>query len=195
MEITTASPLPGVAPWLLDPPRETLFRQVALPFSPVSTGLVLTGSLLSAALAERLIFPFHRVGFAATWVSFLLAFVLTALLFHQVSRLILNRDSSFGQWIHAGTIALVPLNLLLPAALVCQNFGNSGAAGYEVFKIVVGWAVLRRWLWAIEAITRWPSWACLLLLVGPFLAAIIVGVFVMVLMGVVFLVAALSSLA
>jgi hypothetical protein len=194
MEITAASPVPGVAPWLLDPPRETLFRQVQSPFSPVSVGLVLTGSLLSAALAERIMFPSHSTGFGLTYFSFLLAFVLTAFLFHQVSRLILNHDSSFGQWVNAGAIALVPLNVLLPAALACQNIGNSGAVGYELLKIVIGWAVMRRSLWAIEAITRWPSWACLLLLVGPFIVAIIVGAFMMVLLGSVLLVAVLSGL-
>jgi len=182
------------APWLLDSPREALFQQARSPLSPVSVGLVLTGSLLSATLAELIMFPAHLTGFGLTYFSFLLAFILTAFLFHYVSRLILNHDSSFGQWVHAGAISLVPLNLLLPAALMGQNFGNSGVAGYELFKIVIGWAVLRRSLWAIEAITRWPSWACLLLLVGPFIVAIIIGAFMMVLMGSVLFVAVLSGL-
>lgn len=181
-------------PWLLDPPRETLLAQVRSPLSAVSMALVLAGSLLSATLAEWVMFPSHLTGFGMTFVSYLLAFVLMVFLFHQVSRLILNRDSSLRYWIQAGVVALVPLNLLLPAALACQNLGNSGVIGYEFIKVVAAWAMVRRWLWGIESITRWPSWACLLLLVGPFIFAIIIGVFVIVLMGSVLLVAALSGL-
>ena len=182
------------ASWLLDPPRETLQRQVQTPFPPFAVGLVLTGSLLSATLAELVVFPLHHAGFGFRYFSFLLAFVLTAFLFHQVSRLTLTHESSFGQWINAGAIAMVPLNLLLPSALLFQSAGPAGIVGYELCKMVIGWAVVRRWLWVIEAITRWPSWACLLLLVGPFIAAIIFGVFMMVLLGAVLLVSALSGL-
>jgi hypothetical protein len=193
MEIAAEVPESGWFPWLLAPPRETLLRRTQRSFSPVALGLVLTGSLLSVSLAERLLVPSRLTGFAATYFSFLVAFVATAFLFHQLSRLVLTHETSFGQWIQAGIVAIVPLNLLLPAALIAQSMGTSGLVLYEFFKMIVAWAFVRRCLWAIEAVTHWPPWACLALYVGPFLVAMVVGLFLMALVGVALLATFLAS--
>jgi hypothetical protein len=172
--------------WVLDPPRETLNSPNLQTLPRSLFHAVWASALFSLALAktfiEQPLQSFRPVVFVA---PFLFNFCLSAIaffavlgLFYRVVEMVKEEPVPFSRWLGVGAVAMVPLHLALPSALICRSLGVTGLVLYSLAIAVLYLAVVRRWAWGVQALTGWSLWASVGLVISPL---VVCGVFMVML--------------
>ena len=154
--------------WILEDPRRAFDRLASESVAPSASFLILFSAIVSFAAADAWMVP--ATGRALPWTSllYLADAALGVFLFSRLSRLWKVPKVAFRVWWRSGVVAVAPLHLALPAAFLLRPWGTTGFVLYEIFKLFVLAWILRRWVWAVEALNGWPAWASALLVVSPF---------------------------
>jgi hypothetical protein len=162
--------------WLTQPPREVL-RDQLLDLPSETLTLAALSAITSYALADSVAAQLNTTYFATSVGSLLIGWLAITAYFQQTARLFSDTQRPYVVWLRAGAVALLPLHLCLPAALLTRSWGDAGFIVYELAKLVFVLSVFKRWRWSVEALTGWPPWACALLLLSPIVLACIGLVF------------------
>ena len=187
--------------WLLEPPREFLtsrrWEKIPRHHFALAGGL----AVLAYALGETVVrssADTANTGFiilALTGLSVFLSFIAGVGFTFQIAKTFGRSDIPWTAWLATALITLVPLHLALPLALICRPLGIGGIFLYEIGKLFILTAVLRRWMWAVHATFAWPLWAAMLLLFTPLIVACIALAVGLMLVALVVLFAMLGSIA
>jgi hypothetical protein len=165
--------------WVLDPPQNTLAPDALATLTSLKRWAVLISAMGSYALAETFLAqPLQNSPHFAPGMTLLLnfllpftAFFLVLALTFEIRRIIQTSTLPFHTWFSAGVIAVIPLHLLLPLALLCRPLGMGGLLIYTLGECLIATAVIRRGAWGVETLCEWPLWAAYLLILSPLLMA------------------------
>lgn len=161
---------------ILEAPRESLFQRLSRPSTFLSDLLIAFSALFSAAIAEVYLSKGTPHQLALGVASYAVSFTAIVWLFMTISHAFSEKETRFVDWFAGASFAVVPLHLLLPAALLAQPFGSSGLLAFELFKLALLAPLYRRALWAIQAMTGWPTWGAALMILLPFAVSLFIFV-------------------
>ncbi len=163
--------------WIFLSPEDILQNDRLRPLPGVIGLILLVSAIFSHALADTFmkksayhffsnppLLPTLGLKFSAhawTWG-------IAVIIIYEILKLCKGAPLSVWDWIKLSAMALVPYHLMLPIALLTKPFGFLGLLTYGLAKVVVLFAVLKRFMGVAENQTHWPAWACLLTAVMPF---------------------------
>jgi hypothetical protein len=167
------------AAWLLEAPQDTLTPEFVRRLPKSTLAAIFLSILFSYALAKTLIaHPLQAVSYEMSPAPalFIMHFALQALsvwfgalMMSRVARLATGERSEFAYWFSIGIVALIPVHLVLPLALLVRPLGAFGRILYACGEIALWGVSFRRWAWAAQARYKWPFWKALLVVLSPFL--------------------------
>jgi hypothetical protein len=167
--------------WVLDPPRETLTVDFVTRLPKATLFAALLSSIFSYALAKALLvsqmnqmlgggsMPAASVVFVMNFSLQVIGFFSVAFIMSRIARLVTGEPSAYVFWVAVGCLALLPLHLTLPLAMICQPLGQAGRLIYAFGAISLWGMVIRRWAWGAQNRYAWPFWGALLVVLSPFL--------------------------
>ena len=164
--------------WVFDAPRDILAPSAQSKLSRTTLLASLASSLFSYSLAETFmaqpLHPLVRAGAPLAWlcINFSLqcvAFSLVLGMLYEFLRVFRDQPTPFGPWFSIGVMALLPLHLLLPLALLCRPLGTGGYLIYTLGELGIAAAMIRRWAWGVQMQYEWPLWGAYLLVLSPLL--------------------------
>src|SRR4029077_19519739 len=145
--------------WVLDPPQPTLTPEGIQMIPRRVLILSLFSSIFSYALADTyLALPRHPSVASESLFSMCLSnmglttalFVLMLVFIYQILRVIHDPRVPFQTLLSIGAVAVIPLHLTLPLALVCHPFRIAGFFIYGLSELAIGVSVLRRMAWDLQ---------------------------------------------
>ncbi len=164
--------------WLLLPPDEILRERLLDTLSRFTTFVLIFSAMFSHALADTYLRKSNLHFFSDPPLLSTLALKLIThawtwgiaiVVIFEILRLVKHSPIPFWDWLKLCAMALVPYHVMLPIALVAKPFGFLGTLSYGLVKLGVLAVVLRRFMLAVENLTQWAPWACLVTAVMPFL--------------------------
>jgi hypothetical protein len=163
---------PNVSSWMFETPEQAVGRQALRDVSDKTAALLLISSLLSFALAETLMGMRTWAFLGLEYVCALFIFIALTAIYSRIARIIVGPVATFGEWLYAGLFALLPVHLLLPAALIGRSMGPLGAFFFALMKLGVYFILLERAVGVVAALTGWSRPAAIFLIVSPFLVSL-----------------------
>jgi hypothetical protein len=135
------------------------------------------GTILTEQSNPPSVQPLTLVGWS--WLVDLIGFLAASGLMYGVLRVFFARAAlPWQDWWKASAVAVIPVHAVLPLALLCRPFGATGLILYTVGEFIVLWVVLRRWTRGTQALSGWPVWGCVLVVLSPL---VLVGLWFLVL--------------
>ncbi len=156
--------------------------------------LISLAALFSWSLAESYMATAPSAHVGAGLISFLVAFVLAVFLYTKLAELFAGRRYSYREWAVQLAPTLLPLHLTLPAAILMRPLGNSGIVLYEAIKLLILISLIKGLSKELRLMTGWPPWAASLLVLSPWILAL-VGVAMLFLLLVMVLLAGIVGIA
>jgi hypothetical protein len=167
--------------WVLEPAQDTLKPDFISRLPKSAKVAAFLSTFFSYALAKTYLVAHlphslssGRVPSAAVLFLFsistgMLGFYSCTFLMSRVARLATGMPAALSDWFSLGILAILPLHLTLPLAMLCRPLGGGGRLIFALGEISLWGLILRRLASGVQFRYQWPFWGGLLVVISPFL--------------------------